>query len=157
MPVISRLVSICLRIGELAFAVVVAGLIGSYLHSHDSGHSWPGGRFIYTEVVAAISILLALFWLLPFAGGFIHWPADVILSLAWFAVFGLLVNYIHGTDCKASVFDWAGITHGGVCNRWQASEAFSFLSAIFWIVSAVVGLWFVHRTHKNRAVDSGVG
>jgi len=157
MPVISRLVSICLRTGELAFAAVVAGIIGSYLHSHDASHSWPGARFIYTEVVAGVSILLALLWLLPFAGGFIHWPADVFLSLAWFAVFGLLVDYIHGTNCRGSVFDWAGITQGGVCNRWKASEAFSFLSAIFWIASAAVGVWFVHRTRKDRAVDAGVG
>jgi Membrane-associating domain len=108
-------------------------------------------------VIAGLSILLALLWLLPFSGGFIHWPADVIISLAWFAVFGLLVDYIHGTDCSSSVFNWAGITKGGVCNRWKASEAFSFLSALFWLVSAIVGIWFVHRTRKDRNVNTGVG
>jgi hypothetical protein len=157
MPVISRLVSICLRVGELAFAAVVAGIIGSYLHGFDATHSWPGARFIYTEVIAAISILLAIIWLLPFAGGFIHWPADLILCAAWFAVFGLLVNFIHGTNCSSSVFDWAGITRGGVCNRWKASEAFSFLSAIFWLASTIVGLWFVHRTERTRTANAGVG
>jgi len=158
MPVISRLVSICLRVGELAFAAVVAGIIGSYLHGYDATNSWPGARFIYTEVIAGISILLALLWLLPFAGGFIHWPADLILSAAWFAAFGLLVNYVHGTNCTGSTFDWAGITQGGVCNRWRASEAFSFLSALFWLVSAIVGIWFAHRTKNTRAVgaDNGV-
>lgn len=131
---------------------MVAGIIGSYLHGYDQTNSWPGARFIYTEVVAGVSILFALCWLLPFTGAIIHWPADIIISLAWFAVFGLLVNYINGTNCDSSVFNWAGLTQGGVCNRWKASEAFSFLSAIFWLASAVVGIWFVHRVRKDRAV-----
>ena len=134
---------------------VVAGIIGSYLHSYDSTNTWPGARFIYTEVIAGLSILLALLWLLPFAGGFIHWPADLFISVAWFAAFGLLVNYLHGSECNSATFDWSGITNGGVCNRWKASEAFSFLSAIFWLASAVVGLWFTHKVTKDRAVAHG--
>ena len=131
---------------------MVAGIIGSYLHSYDATNSWPGARFIYTEVIAGLSILLALLWLLPFAGGFIHWPADLLISVAWFAVFGLLVNYLHGSDCNSGVFDWTNVTTRDVCGRWKASEAFSFLSALFWLASAVVGLWFIHRVEKKQAV-----
>ena len=36
MPVFSRVVSFLLRIGEIAFGAVVAGIIGSYLHDFDS-------------------------------------------------------------------------------------------------------------------------
>jgi hypothetical protein len=57
-----------------------------------SSPDWSKKRFIYTEVIAALSILLALFWLIPFSGGFIHWPVDVLLSIGWFVAFGLLVN-----------------------------------------------------------------
>ncbi|KAL9618547.1 MAG: hypothetical protein Q9160_006731 [Pyrenula sp. 1 TL-2023] len=152
MPVISRLVSIALRIGELAFACVVAGIIGSYLHRWDSTNSaWPKARFIYTEVIGGLSILLSLLWLLPFAGGFVHWPVDLVLSAAWFAVFGLLVNYV-GPNACGGVFHWGGIVHGGECNRWKASEAFSFLSAIFWLASTLVGIWFMRRVSGDRKV-----
>ena len=88
----SRLVSVLLRTGELAFAAVVAGIVGEYLHAYDKQHLWPQGRFIYTEVIAGISMLLALFWLFPFTASVINWPGDLILFLLWIVAFGLLVN-----------------------------------------------------------------
>ena len=86
-----RIVSLVLRAAELAFAAIVAGVNGEYLHKA-TGTAWDNGRFIYTEVVAALSILFAIIWLFPFSGSFIHWPMDLVLSLCWFAAFGLLVN-----------------------------------------------------------------
>jgi hypothetical protein len=94
--ILADLFSMLLRLAELAFAAIVAGLTGVYLHAVKSGASGQG-RFIYTEVIAAISILLALLWLLPFSGGFIHWPVDFVLSVAWFVSFGLLVNWLNGS------------------------------------------------------------
>ncbi len=67
MPVLSRLVSVILRVGELVFASVslyrlttkriltelqvVAGIVGSYLHDFDQRDAWPKKRFIYSEVI----------------------------------------------------------------------------------------------------------
>jgi hypothetical protein len=95
MPVISRIVSMGLRACELAFAgvsatpnrkgplsnraQVVAGVVGSYLDDH-RGNGWPLARFIYIEIVAGISLLLGLLWLLPFAGGFFHCKSSAIRS-----------------------------------------------------------------------------
>jgi hypothetical protein len=87
-----RLMSVLLRLAELAFAAIVAGVTGEYLHRTQGVSSWDQGRFIYTEVVAAISILLAIIWLVPFSGSFIHWPVDLLISICWFVAFGLLVN-----------------------------------------------------------------
>jgi hypothetical protein len=69
MPVISRIVSMALRFAELVCACVVAGIIGSYLDSYGGANAWPEKRFIYTETIAGLSILLSLIWLFPFAGG----------------------------------------------------------------------------------------
>ena len=74
MPVISRLVSIVLRVAEIAFAAVVAGIIGHYLAELDNIDAWPQARWIYTEVIAGLSILLGLIWLIPFSSGFFSWP-----------------------------------------------------------------------------------
>ncbi|KIW46175.1 uncharacterized protein PV06_01862 [Exophiala oligosperma] len=151
MPVISRVVSMVLRVAEIAFAGVVIGVTSKYLHDYRSGTGQPLGRFIYVEIVAALSILFGLLWLLPFAAGFFHWPVDLFLSFAWFAAFGVLVNYVDGrTNCGGDTFDWSGIRHGGYCGRWKADEAFSFLSAIVWICSAIVGLWFIHRERRKE-------
>lgn len=88
---IARLVSIGLRTAELVFACIVAGVTGDYIHqSHASSVSlW---RFIYTVTVSAISILLALLWLIPFSSTFVHWPIDFFISVLWWISFGILVN-----------------------------------------------------------------
>lgn len=62
---------------------------------------------------------------------------DVIISCAWFAAFGILVDTIHKSSC-GSTWDWGGITHGDSCGRWKAAEAFSFISACVWMVSGIV-------------------
>lgn len=89
---LDRIVSIVLRAAELVFAAIVAGVTGEYLHRSQGASSWELGRFIYTEVVAAVSIFLALIWLFPFSGSFIHWPVDIFVSILWWVSFGLLVN-----------------------------------------------------------------
>lgn len=96
--IIAEIFSMILRLAELAFAAIVAGLNGDYLHSAHGASSWSLGRFIYTEVVAGLAILLAIIWLFPFSSSFIHWPADFIMSVCWFVSFGLLVDWLGG-DC----------------------------------------------------------
>lgn len=149
---ILQLAGTILRAAELAFAAIIAGINGSYLHDMDNarGDSWPLARFIYTEVVAALAIFFALIWLLPFSGAFAHYPFDLFMSILWFVAFGLLVNYLDGT-C-GYVFDWRGVTVLGksVCGRWKAVIAFAFLSAICWLASAIIGiLWVRNRTTRT--------
>lgn len=88
---LDRIVSLVLRVAELAFAAIVAGVNGEFLHE-SRADSWTLGRSIYAEVVAGISIFLALIWLIPFSSTFIHWPIDLVISICWWAVFGLLVD-----------------------------------------------------------------
>lgn len=90
--ILSDILSLLLRLGELAFSAVVAGLTGQYLHANKDASSWSKGRFIYTEVVAAIGILFSLLFLLPFAGSFIHWPVDLLLFILYMIAFGLLAS-----------------------------------------------------------------
>jgi hypothetical protein len=143
--ILADIFSMILRLAELAFAAIVAGITGDYLHSVSGTSTWDQGRFIYTEVVAGLSILLALIWLFPFSGSFIHWPADLFISVCWWVSFGLLVNWLNG-GC-GYIFDWTGIgfTGNDSCPEWKADIAFTFLSALFWLVSALLGIYWVHR------------
>ncbi|BCR94682.1 MARVEL domain-containing protein [Aspergillus luchuensis] len=152
MPVISRLISIVFRVAQIVCGAVVAGIIGHYLAQY-SGDAWPEARWIYTEVVAGLSILLGLIWLIPFSSGFFSWPFDVIISLAWFAAFGILVNAIHKFSC-GSIWHWGGLYRNNTCSRWKAAEAFSFISAIVWLASALVGLWFTFRVRKDSTAPT---
>ncbi|KAJ5794917.1 hypothetical protein N7457_001516 [Penicillium paradoxum] len=152
MPVISRLASIVLRVAEIGFAAVVAGIIGHYLAQLDNSNAdidwWPQSRWIYTEVIAGLSILLGLIWLIPFSSGFFSWPFDIVISLAWFAAFGVLVDTIHKLPC-GSIWSWQ-FRGNDTCGRWKAAEAFSFLSAIVWLVSGIVGIWFTFRVRRSN-------
>jgi hypothetical protein len=92
MMIMTDLFSIILRVAELVFAAIVAGVNGAYLHAVQGSDSWSEARFIYTEVVAALAIFLSIIWLFPFSGSFVHWPVDLLISICWFVAFGLMVN-----------------------------------------------------------------
>ncbi|KAK1540694.1 hypothetical protein CPAR01_06683, partial [Colletotrichum paranaense] len=148
---IDRIVQFVLRGAQLVFAAIVAGITGAYLHATQNTSSWDNGRYIYTIVVASLSLLFALIWLLPFSGSFIHWPMDIFLSILWFVAFGLLVNLV-GDGC-GPIFDWSNVSpRGDACGRNKANIAFCFLSAIVWLASALVGLFWVRR--RTAVADS---
>ncbi|KFH41082.1 hypothetical protein ACRE_082040 [Hapsidospora chrysogenum ATCC 11550] len=144
---LDRLVSLLLRGAELAFAAIVAGVNGEFLHKSNAD-SWTLGRFIYTEVVAGIAIFFALIWLVPFSSTFVNWPVDIIISLCWWAAFGLLVDDLQGGAC-GGVFSWGNIAlRGDPCGKFKAVIAFTFLSAILWLVSALVGFFWTRRRER---------
>ncbi|EON98196.1 putative integral membrane protein [Phaeoacremonium minimum UCRPA7] len=150
--ILADLFSMILRLAELAFAAIVAGLTGKYLHDAKGASSWQLGRFIYTEVVAGLSIFLSIIWLFPFSGSFIHWPADFIISICWFVAFGLIVDWLG--DACGSTFNWSNVGFGhNDCSTWKADEAFAFLSAILWLVSALLGIYWVRR-HRTTAAPA---
>ncbi|MCJ1367114.1 hypothetical protein MMC16_006246 [Acarospora aff. strigata] len=154
MPISPRLVNIPLRIGELAFAATVAGLIGRYLHRVHNTRAWDHKRFIYTEVVAGLAMLLALLWLIPFNANIVHHVVDLLMFVLWMIAFGLLVNFIGPLKC-GSVFSWGDITEKGTCQRWKAAVAFTFLSAMFWLASALLGMWMARRARRNVVATDG--
>lgn len=147
-----RLANIVLRLAQLVFSAIVAGITGWYLHKSDKAgaSSWDMGRFIYTEVVAALSILVSLLWLLPFSSAFVHWPFDIFMSINWFVAFGLLVDQI-GDSC-GYVFNWSNVApRGDLCGKMKANMAFSFLAAIVFLASALVGILWVRRRERKIA------
>ncbi|KAJ2896784.1 integral membrane protein [Zalerion maritima] len=148
-----KLIGGILRVVELVFAAIVAGVLGSYLDDVEGKHVHDLGRFIYAVVVAGLAILFSLIWLLPFVKGFLHWPADIFMSILWWVAFGLLVDYI-GDDC-GYVFDWDNIRirEGSTCQKWKASIAFCFLSAICFLVSAIVGFLAMRHMKKEHRRD----
>lgn len=108
---LDRLVSLILRSAELVFAAIVAGVTGDYLHkSHAS--AWDQGRFIYTVVVAGISIFLALIWLFPFSSTFTHSPVDIFISILWWVAFGLLANV---SILLSPLHEWLA----NICSCWD--------------------------------------
>jgi Membrane-associating domain len=133
---------------------VVAGIVGSYFPFFGHQVGWPTKRFIFAEVIAGISILLSLLCLLAFHDWLHAWPVDLILAAAWFSAFGVFVNSHHGPSCSMT-YRRNSIPYDGYCNRWKAAEAFSFLSGIVWLISAIIGIYYVNKIRKEKAAATG--
>lgn len=79
---------------------------------------------------------------------------DIILSFAWFAAFGIIWNWISNGDCKGDKSHTIGLDNN--CDRSRATEAFSILSGVLWLLSAIVGLWFMHRESRKKKKETVV-
>lgn len=104
---VSQFIAISLRVCELAFSAVVAGITGSYLNQANikQASSFSKRDFICTEggslpplksdpsdkftVVAGLGIFFALLFLLPIRWSFV---VDFILFILWMVAFGLLAD-----------------------------------------------------------------
>lgn len=152
----SRLASLILRFAQFVCAAVVLGLTAYFLHQRDKYGVGPLARTIYSIVVASISVILALIWMIPTTSSIINYAADFVFSAAWFAVFGLLVDYFDDISC-GSIWYWEGIRFRGnnTCGQWNAAQAFSFLSAIFWFASFILGVITYHRLSRRPVATDG--
>jgi Membrane-associating domain len=93
---------------------------------------------------------------IPFTYDLIRdWRMDLILSAAWFAAFGLLVNWLNADSCSGT-FNWDGMANGGYCGEWKAAEALSFLSAICWLANAIIGMTMGYEVAVHEAVVGSV-
>ena len=90
--ILSRLLSVILRLLQLAAAAIVTGIIGDYIsHVNKAGFN-PADRFIYTIVIAAFSLLAALILLVPFTASLTLFPLDFLFFILWIISFGLVVG-----------------------------------------------------------------
>jgi hypothetical protein len=150
---ISRVFNLILRFAQFVCAVVVLGINGYFLHVYHHTRQGPIHREIYIEVIAGVATIASLVLMLPFTYKILYYPFDFIISAGWFAAFALQVNQIYNTKCGA-IFYWGGIQHSGYCNQWKAAEAFSFMSAIFWLSSCILGVYIFHKDrHRDLATS----
>lgn len=93
-------------------------------------------KFYYIISVSVLSAVLAVLWLWPFEKLIVHFLTDIVLFITWIVAFGILGEYIKPMSC-GSIWAWSDIIKGGTCAHWKAAVAFSFLSAGFWVITAL--------------------
>lgn len=78
----------------------------------------------------------------------------IVFTIGWAAVFAVLVDWFNGTGC-GSAWNWVGFSlhRSNTCGQWKAAQAFSFLSMIMWLASAIFGVIVVHRLSKRAAAN----
>ncbi|KAF2255070.1 integral membrane protein [Trematosphaeria pertusa] len=156
--IVSRMVSLFLRFAQFVCSAIVLGLVAYFLHQRDKYGVGPLGRSIYTEIVAALSVIFSLIWMIPTTSSIINYATDLFFSAAWFAAFGALVDWYYDVNC-GSIWHWGGIRFrgGNYCSKWNAAQAFSFLAAIFWFASFLLGIIVYHKLSRPVATDGTHG
>jgi hypothetical protein len=106
----------------------------------NTGGQGPRGRYIYTEVIATFSAFMSLIWLIPFTWSMMHYPLDLFVSIAWFASFGALLQWMNQDTITCSgvfgLWFWDGFTHDYYCSEYQTIEGLALISAVLWLFSA---------------------
>jgi len=134
------------RFIQLVLALTVCGLYGVDLHAAHKQGKYSDGRWVYAEVVGALSAFTALLYMIPFIARVpLVFVWDSILFILWIALFGLFGNmYIH-----ANAQGDSGI------QRMKNAVWVDLVSALLWLGSAV-GLAFYWVNHRhNRTQFTG--
>ncbi|KAK0630516.1 hypothetical protein B0T17DRAFT_590006 [Bombardia bombarda] len=168
MGAFSRVVLVLLRVWELICSVIVLGILGRFLHLADMAGALKDSRMIYTIVIASISAIYSILFILPFIYAFLGFPVDLLLFVAWLVAFCLLITRTGTATCSSTWywnywgFYWGGwwgnpwritgpgdIGYAG-CSSWRTVLAFSFMASIAFLISGILGAIVVYRHYHEK-------
>jgi len=171
----SKVASVCLRIGELICASVVAGILGHYLFLLDQANANANDRIVYTVAIAGISIAFSIILMPPLKYSFMAFPLDYALFICWIVAFSLLVNLTSSGGCDS---DWYWTTWGyywggwywrgpitstsktligtANCATWRTCNAFVFIGGFIWLFSGLCGTYVFKRDRDERVKHGNV-
>jgi len=159
-------ISVVLRCTEFISACVVVGIFGYFLRRLDLAGISANGRIVYAVVTAALGIVISICLIPPLRYSFWAFPLDIVMFIMWIVAFALLENLISGDACSAVwyynywSFYWGnfwlrpGVPINAVaCGEWRSVLGFSFISAILWLFSGLLGMYaaFKYRNESEEA------
>ncbi|KAK4167822.1 hypothetical protein QBC43DRAFT_341686 [Cladorrhinum sp. PSN259] len=151
---VSKVLSVILRLGELACAVVIVALLGRFLAIVDDADVYADPRIIYTTVIASIALALSIILMPPFTYSFMAFPLDFIFFVLFLVAFCLLETITGINTCDSHWywsywgFYWGGFWRTPVvvtgpsdigwsgCASWKATLAFTFILSIGFLISS---------------------
>ncbi|KAL2120269.1 hypothetical protein VTJ04DRAFT_4295 [Mycothermus thermophilus] len=166
----SKILLVLLRLGELACGSIVLGIIGHFFWTTSvGGVIEPDGRLVYAAVIAALTVIASLVFIVPLAFSFWAFPLDFFLFFAWLVVFCVLITLTRTRPCEAEWYrtywgyywgQWYRVVSTpGIevnrtgCSAWRTVLAFSFVAIVLYLLSATLGVyWSIHYGHlKSRS------
>ncbi|KAF2826199.1 hypothetical protein CC86DRAFT_382271 [Ophiobolus disseminans] len=150
--IVSRVISLTLRIAQFVFAAVVLGLTSYFLYQRNRYSVGPFGRVVFSVIWSSLSIIFSIVWAIPTTSTMISYGSDLVFTAGWAAVFGLLVRWFNRAGC-GSAWNWSGfsLSRSNSCGQWRAAQAFSFLSLVFWFATFLLGVITYHRLSRRAA------
>ncbi|KAI9676110.1 MAG: hypothetical protein M1817_000854 [Caeruleum heppii] len=125
----SAILRLALRSLQLVLALAVAGLYGTDLNNARKNGLGGDSRWIYAEVVAGLSGLTALIFMIPYLKIHILFVWDAFLCLLWLIVFGIFGKIYIQQGAKDDV----GI------QRMKNAVWVDLVNMLLWFVTAVWG------------------
>lgn len=135
-----KFVRTALRALQLLLALVVAGLYGGDLNrASKAGQDGPS-EWIYATVVAGLSAVTALVFMIPFVKSHYAFSWDTVLFFLWVAVFGILGKKYLGVDPLDDA-----------TQRMRNAVWVDLSSMVLWLTTASMGafVWFKRRNAKK--------
>ncbi|KAL1843222.1 hypothetical protein VTJ49DRAFT_2553 [Mycothermus thermophilus] len=163
----SKIALVLLRLGELACGAIILGIIGYFFRSSTkAGLIEPSGRLVYAAIIAALTILDSLLFIVPYAYSFWSFPLDVFFFLAWLVVFCVLITLTRTQSCQAKWYRdywayWWGWgrprSPSGVagCSAWRTVLAFAFVAVILYLFSALLGIYWTTKYAQMQTRSKG--
>ncbi|KAH9905332.1 hypothetical protein F4778DRAFT_703121 [Xylariomycetidae sp. FL2044] len=128
---------------QFVLSVTVCGLYGVDLQRARTHGKYTDGKWVYAEVVGALSALTALLYLIPFILRFAATTIwSFIIFVLWIALFGLFGNmYIH-EDAEGN----------GDITRMKNAVWVDLAAALLWLIGTIAsaGYWWTHRERHSR-------
>ncbi|KAJ2994390.1 hypothetical protein NUW58_g1570 [Xylaria curta] len=128
---------------QFVLAVTVIGLYGTDLDRAQKRGTYTDGKWVYAVVVASLSAVTAIVYLIPFFLRFAAVPIwSFVLFVLWIVLFGLFGSlYIHedpegNDDIK----------------RMKNAVWVDLANALLWLIgtSAAAAYWWYHRQRNSR-------
>jgi hypothetical protein len=135
---------------------VVVGIVGHFLNHYEDNTAYPKVCFVYTEVVAALSMLCSILWMVFWTTESYNIGGNLFISLAWFAAFGSLMEYVDCHHCATSPFNihYRNKIGGGFCKEWRVAEAFAFMTEVLFLDAITT---YAEFFSKRRSTNSSPG
>ncbi|KAJ9419457.1 hypothetical protein FOXG_07157 [Fusarium oxysporum f. sp. lycopersici 4287] len=157
-----KVISILLRLGELASAIIVLGILSRFCYLISIAEVYADGRIIYGIVVACLGIIYSFIFCPPFKNMFLGFPFDFVMFVMWLVAYCLLQTRTGGHACSAGwYYDYWGYywgrfwrvgpigtvtINGAGCGSWKTVLAFSFIAWFLHLLSGILGV-YVFRTY----------
>ncbi|KAI9844164.1 MAG: hypothetical protein M1837_005764 [Sclerophora amabilis] len=129
-----------LRVLQFVLALAVAGLYGTDLNNARKHELAGDPKWIYAVVVAGLSALTTLVYLVPFVKSYFMFGWDAILFLLWMVVFGTFGKMFIEEDPEGD---------GGI-QRMKNAVWVDLVNMVLWFITAVYGGFTFSRRRRTQ-------
>lgn len=128
---------------QFVLALTVCGLYGVDLHRANKAGVYIDSKWVYAEVVGALSAFTAILYFIPFIVRFwLVWAWNLVLFILWIALFGVFGKMYINENPEGD----------SGTQRMKNAVWVDLVSALLWLILAVAafGYWWGHKERHTR-------